>query len=500
MFWKFQFPQFLPTKDPKCWHVEDSNEASFFMLSTMCDELRRELEYHPAYDMACELKKRIHQNRSEHVNVLKSLSSSMEIRTGMSSHFSKMGKLINSLQNLGSTISQYIAIDFILMSLPAEYEEFVNYYKKYVVGETLSDLRGSLMAFEMTLGQMDTLITKPRKRGKKRVVFKSDDTCHYCGEIGHWKNTCPSYLAKKTKASEAGSSGMFVIEIFSLSRKSWVFDTGCGYHICNDLQGQKKVRRLKQGDLELHVGNGQKIVVKAVGEHTLLLPSGLELVLNKPHNEIYEIEVHDNNVLFNISSKHTKYDLNDTYLWHCRLGYINKNRMKKLQTAGILNSTGQESFDDYQSCLSGKLTKVPFSCIGQMAKDLLGLIHTDVCGPFRTMSRSGERYFVTFTDDLSRYGYLDKTPYEIWHGEKPKVSYLRVWGCNTYVTSESTDMLNPHGDKVVFVRYPKTISYYFYNPAENRVFVKHGATFLKKELLARGIGDNRVDMDEIQEP
>ncbi|KAI3811198.1 hypothetical protein L1987_20916 [Smallanthus sonchifolius] len=43
---------------------------------------------------------------------------------------------------------------------------------------------------------------------------------------------------------------------------------------------------------------------------------------------------------------------------------------------------------------------------GQRAKDLLGLVHTDVCGPLRTMSRSGERYFMTFTDDFSRYGYV----------------------------------------------------------------------------------------------
>ncbi|KAI3732822.1 hypothetical protein L1987_64031 [Smallanthus sonchifolius] len=43
---------------------------------------------------------------------------------------------------------------------------------------------------------------------------------------------------------------------------------------------------------------------------------------------------------------------------------------------------------------------------------------------------------------------VDKTPYEIWHGEKPKVCYLRVWRCNTYVTSESMDKLNPCGDKI----------------------------------------------------
>ncbi|KAI3819814.1 hypothetical protein L1987_13666 [Smallanthus sonchifolius] len=92
---------------------------------------------------------------------------------------------------------------------------------------------------------------------------------------------------------------------------------------------------------------------------------------------------------------------------------------------------------------------------------------------------------------------VDKTPYEIWHGEKPKVSYLRVWGCDAYVTSESMDKLNPHGDKLFFVGYPKTIGYYFYNHTENRVFTKRKATFLEKELLARGIGENHVDLDEI---
>nr|GEY26988.1 hypothetical protein [Tanacetum cinerariifolium]GEY39980.1 hypothetical protein [Tanacetum cinerariifolium] len=38
----------------------------------------------------------------------------------------------------------------------------------------------------------------------------------------------------------------------------------------------------------------------------------------------------------------------------------------------------------------------------ERAKDLLGLIHTDVCSPFRTVSRYGASYFGTFNDDFSR--------------------------------------------------------------------------------------------------
>ena len=52
---------------------------------------------------------------------------------------------------------------------------------------------------------------------------------------------------------------------------------------------------------------------------------------------------------------------------------------------------------------------------------------------------------------------VNKTPYEIWHGNKPKLGYLRVWGCNAYVTSDSGDKLDPRGEKVVFVGYYKKV-------------------------------------------
>ena len=52
------------------------------------------------------------------------------------------------------------------------------------------------------------------------------------------------------------------------------------------------------------------------------------------------------------------------------------------------------------------MTKSPFNKQGERASDLLALIHTDVCGPLSTNARGGFSYFVTFTDDFSRYGYV----------------------------------------------------------------------------------------------
>ncbi|KAL4383231.1 hypothetical protein GQ457_15G018270 [Hibiscus cannabinus] len=52
------------------------------------------------------------------------------------------------------------------------------------------------------------------------------------------------------------------------------------------------------------------------------------------------------------------------------------------------------------------MTKAPFSGKGERASDLLGLIHSDVCGPTNTQARGGYHYFIMFTDDFSRYGYI----------------------------------------------------------------------------------------------
>ena len=95
-----------------------------------------------------------------------------------------------------------------------------------------------------------------------------------------------------------------------------------------------------------------------------------------------------------------------TYLWHCRLGHIGVNRMKKLHKDGFSESLGYESFDACEPCLLGKMTKTPFSGTMEWASDLLEIIHTDVCDPMSVEARGGYHYFLTFTDDLSRYGYI----------------------------------------------------------------------------------------------
>ena len=45
----------------------------------------------------------------------------------------------------------------------------------------------------------------------------------------------------------------------------------------------------------------------------------------------------------------------------------------------------------------------PFKAKDYRAKEVLNLVHTDLCGPMSTSARGGYEYFITFIYDYSRY-------------------------------------------------------------------------------------------------
>ncbi|KAG9444534.1 hypothetical protein H6P81_015874 [Aristolochia fimbriata] len=54
------------------------------------------------------------------------------------------------------------------------------------------------------------------------------------------------------------------------------------------------------------------------------------------------------------------------------------------------------------------MTQKPFDVKKKRKKseELLDLIHSDICGPINVPSRHGHKYFITFIDDYSKYGYV----------------------------------------------------------------------------------------------
>ncbi|GKF14502.1 hypothetical protein Tco_0055964, partial [Tanacetum coccineum] len=90
-------------------------------------------------------------------------------------------------------------------------------------------------------------------------------------------------MKKKKLSQEASTSGIFIIELYSFPSKSWIYDTGCGTHICITTQGLRGSKKLKPGALSLYVGDGHRATVEAIGTYHLELPSGLVIVLNNFH-------------------------------------------------------------------------------------------------------------------------------------------------------------------------------------------------------------------------
>ncbi|KAG3021508.1 hypothetical protein PC121_g24862 [Phytophthora cactorum] len=106
------------------------------------------------------------------------------------------------------------------------------------------------------------------------------------------------------------------------------------------------------------------------------------------------------------SSKDRKGDTT-SYLWHLRLGHIGHGGLDAIVKKGYgtgINMTSVKQWELCDGCALGKQTRVSYmKSSPNRAKQVLEVIHSDVCGPMQTSTFSGKRYFVTFTDDKSHF-------------------------------------------------------------------------------------------------
>ena len=252
------------------------------------------------------------------------------------------------------------------------------------------------------------------------------------------------------------SSFLLEICIVQNPTDSWCVDLGCTNHICKSLQGFQETRKLCEGELFLTLANRSRIPVVAVGvfnlcfdsrvlilEDCLYIPNvrrnlisttyfgkygycvilkdnvvikkdkvfiyfgnivdGLYILTPDKH-ELYSSELDNNSHVKSL--KRNFPSTSDAYLWHLCLGHINSNKIQRLIKDGLIKPLDFDGFPICESCLEGKMTKRPFNAKGRRAQDLLELVHSDVCGLMSTQVRGGHEYFITFTDDYSRFGYV----------------------------------------------------------------------------------------------
>ncbi|GJY35107.1 retrotransposon protein, putative, ty1-copia subclass [Tanacetum coccineum] len=441
----------------------------------------------------------------------------------------KMKGYVEQLERLGYMLPQDLIIGLILKGLTIDFAGFMRNYNMHNMGKTIGELHAMLIEYEKSspkkaetpqvMAIRSDKIQKANKKslkakGKGKANGKEKDKQVYICKPKNPKPTAKEHPAK---------------------------DDIC--HYCKE--GLRGSRNLEQGALYLYVGNGVRAQVEAIKSFDLGLPNGLVIYLDNchykptitrgvvsihclvengfvrrftdygisvsknnvlyfnaiPRDGIYEIDMHNLvpnlNSIYNVSNKRAKNNSDSTYLWHCRLAHISKKRIEKLQHEVILKSTDDESFYQCVSCLLGKMTRKPFPHRTERATDLLGIIHTDVCGLLRHVSRQESATRILNMVPTKK---VDKTPYELWYGKVPNLSYLKVWGCEALVKRDTPDKLQQRSVKCIFIGYPKeTMGYYFYFPPENKIVVARYAEFFEKNLITQEVSGRAIDLEEIQD-
>ncbi|GJR66373.1 hypothetical protein Tco_0012438 [Tanacetum coccineum] len=245
------------------------NEVACLILGSMTPELQRQLENSSPYEMLQELKFMFEKQVGvEMFDLIQTFHAcKQEEGKPVGPYVIKMKNYVAQLEHLGYVLPQDLCVGLILNGLTSDFVGFIRNYNMHNMGKTIGELHALLIEYEKGKGKGKgngkdkSYIPKPKNPNPFAKEHPAkDDACHRYKEVGHCNWNYPAYLAelikKKKQVGTASSLDIFIIELFSFPNKSWVYDTGCGTHICNTKQGLREERKLKQGALYLFVGNG----------------------------------------------------------------------------------------------------------------------------------------------------------------------------------------------------------------------------------------------------
>ena len=97
-------------------------------------------------------------------------------------------------------------------------------------------------------------------------------------------------------------------------------------------------------------------------------------------------------------------DLNSLSLWHNRLEHVGLSTIERIMKCGMIACDAKE-FEKCEMCVKSMMIKKPFHNV-ERSYSLLDLIHSDLCELNGMLTRGGNRYFLTFIDDCSRFTYV----------------------------------------------------------------------------------------------
>lgn len=152
---------------------------------------------------------------------------------------------------------------------------------------------------------------------------------------------------------------------------------------------------------------------------------------------------------------------NDNWLWHSRFGHLNFRSLSQLESKQMVKGLPKISVPDMvcEGYLVAKHSRNSFSShVPLRSNDLLGVVHSDVCGPFEVPSLGGNKYFVSFIDEFSKmmWLYLIRTKGEVFEifqkfksmAEKQSDRFLKILrtdGGGEFVSKEFDVFCVKHG-------------------------------------------------------
>ncbi|KAI5352997.1 hypothetical protein L3X38_005889 [Prunus dulcis] len=295
--------------------------------------------------------------------------------------------------------------------------------------------------------------SKQQKNWKDKGKFKGKPKCYNCDKLGHIAKDCYSKKPEQQQqlqiATQVTSSPTMFYANNATEKRSmeevWYLDSGCSNHMTGredflidiDRNVTAKVA-MGTGQLVDVIGKGSLMVETKMGRKYIkevLLVSGLKenlLSVGQMMEHGYflifgdnKAEVYDDSSLSNLVARvdmkgnrsfplKLQTDLHialtasinqSTLLWHRRMGHLNMQSLKLLQNEDMVFGLPEIKNTNAvrEGCTFGKHCRKAFPKEAtSRASTPLELVHTDVCGPMQTVTKAGNRYFLTFIDDCTR--------------------------------------------------------------------------------------------------
>ncbi|KAL0342593.1 UNVERIFIED_CONTAM: Retrovirus-related Pol polyprotein from transposon RE2 [Sesamum calycinum] len=233
--------------------------------------------------------------------------------SSMQEHGVKMLSLVEKLEDLKVGLDNDTYINVILQLLPLSYDSFIVNFNMNGLDKSINELINML---QKTLRALPLLQWEwARKRGR-RVVSNSRG------------QTISALIAVRKGIGSISNQGMLVIEVNMITNSaSWILDTGCGAHICNDLQVLQRSRKLSKDEVVLRLGDGKATFELLINKNCFyLMKDDSSHLLGKLNNGLYILQKSD--WIMTAQNKRKLDNLENAKIWHARLGHISQDRMK----------------------------------------------------------------------------------------------------------------------------------------------------------------------------